>query len=66
MWDGLCNVCRTSVRAGEGVVASDAAGWRGWVILCPEHMRTVSRDLPLPPDASMLPSIHVGDEQYEH
>jgi hypothetical protein len=65
MWDGLCNVCRTSVRAGEGVVASDAAGWRGWVILCPEHMRPGSLDAPAPAEASMLPSIHVGDEQYE-
>jgi hypothetical protein len=63
-WDGHCGVCGVRVRALEGII--DAAGpTGGYRILCAEHMPAGSLDPPKPPDASRLPSIHLGEERYE-
>jgi hypothetical protein len=52
------------VRALEGVVeAIDAPPW--YEILCHEHAPAGALDLPKPSAASKLPSIHLGDEQFE-
>ena len=63
-WDGPCGVCGVQVRAFEGIIdtVGPAGGYR---ILCAEHMPAGSLDPPKPPDASRLPSIHVGEERYE-
>ncbi len=37
----------------------------GYQILCPEHTVEGSLDLPEPPEAAKLPSIHLGEEKYE-
>jgi hypothetical protein len=34
-------------------------------ILCPEHASPGALDAPKPPEASKLPSIHLGDERFE-
>jgi hypothetical protein len=52
------------VRAGEGIVDTLADG-AGYQILCPEHMPPGSLDPEKPPEASRLPSIHLGDERFE-
>ena len=63
-YDGHCSVCHAPVRALAGVVEATAA--RPWYrILCPEHMPAGALDPPTPPQASKLPSIHLGDERYE-
>ncbi len=63
-WDGFCSVCGSLVRALEGIVeASD--GGRGYQILCPEHAPAGSLEQPKPPEASKLPSIHLGEDRYE-
>jgi hypothetical protein len=59
-----CNVCKAKIRALEGIVeACDSPP--GYQILCPEHMHVGVLDPPRPPDASRLPSIHLGDERFE-
>ena len=59
-----CNVCKAKIRALEGIVeACDSPP--GYQILCPEHMPVGVLDPPRPPDASRLPSIHLGDERFE-
>ena len=59
-----CSVCKAKIRALEGIVeACDSL--RGYRILCPEHMPVGVLDPPRPPDASRLPSIHLGDERFE-
>jgi hypothetical protein len=37
----------------------------GYQILCPEHAPERSYDPPKPPEASGLPSIHIGEERFE-
>ena len=66
MWDGVCRVCRVAVRPGEGIVEADPRSWRGWAILCPEHMPSAGAlEAPKPPEASRLRSIHLDEEKYE-
>jgi hypothetical protein len=63
-YDGHCSVCKVRVRALEGVVeATEAPPW--YRILCPEHASPGALDPPKPPEASKLPSIHLGDERFE-
>jgi hypothetical protein len=63
-YDGLCSECHAQVRALEGVIeASDVRPF--YRILCPEHMPIGALDPPKPPQASKLPSIHLGDERFE-
>jgi len=63
-YDGQCSVCRTAVRALEGMVeAWDRPPW--YRILCLKHAPTGTLDPPKPPAASKLPSIHLGDERFE-
>lgn len=63
-YDGRCSLCDVPVRAFEGVIeASD--GWPWYRILCPEHTPTGALDPPAPPEASKLPSIHLGEERFE-
>ena len=63
-YPGPCSVCKTEVRANEGIVeAIDVRPW--YMILCPEHMPVGVLDPPRPSDASKLPSIHTGDERFE-
>jgi hypothetical protein len=57
-WDAYCSVCRKPVRAHEGVVVAGDREER-YRILCPEHAPEGSLDVPKPPEASKLPSIHV-------
>jgi len=64
-WDGYCHVCRVPVREGEGRVITDPDARRGFLILCPEHAPEAALDAPKPPEASKLPSIHVGEEKFE-
>jgi hypothetical protein len=63
-WDGVCGVCGAQVRALEGIVEA-SGGRKGYRILCPEHMPAGGLDAPKPPEASRLPSIHLGEERYE-
>jgi hypothetical protein len=63
-WEGFCGVCRCKVRALEGIV-QDLGPGKGYRLLCPEHVPTGALDPPAPPEASRLPSIYCGDEQYE-
>jgi hypothetical protein len=63
-YDARCSVCRASVRAREGVVESSEE-WPWYRILCPEHMPAGALDPPKPPEASKLPSIHLGEERFE-
>jgi hypothetical protein len=52
------------VRALEGVVEPlEAPPW--YRILCPEHIPAGALDPPQPPEASKLPSIHLGDDRFE-
>jgi hypothetical protein len=53
------------VREGEGRVITDPDARRGFLILCPEHAPEAALDAPKPPEASKLPSIHVGEEKFE-
>jgi hypothetical protein len=64
-WDGYCYECRTHVPAHEGVKVHDPDAPRGYKILCVECAPAVSVERPSPPEASKLPSIHRGEEQYE-
>jgi len=64
-WDGRCHVCRVRVRKGEARVIPDPDARRGFLILCPEHASEAALEAPKPPEASRLPSIHVGEEKYE-
>lgn len=64
IYDGPCSVCGVQVRANEGIVDTRSSGG-GYLILCPEHMFPGSLDPPKPPDASKLPSIHLGEQRYE-
>jgi len=61
MWDGFCGVCRTPVRAGEGLLLFDRDARRRYTIVCVEHAPAGSMRPPAPPEASKLPSIHVDD-----
>jgi hypothetical protein len=63
-WDGPCSVCGSQVRALEGIIDATGPG-EGYRTLCPEHMPAGILDPPKPPDASKLPSIHLGDDRYE-
>lgn len=59
-----CSVCKAKIRALEGMVeACDSPP--GYQILCLEHMPVGALDPPRPPDASRLPSIHLGDARFE-
>ncbi|HEV7943834.1 MAG TPA: hypothetical protein VGP17_13680 [Solirubrobacteraceae bacterium] len=63
-WEGFCGVCRRKVRALEGIV-QDLGPGKGYRLLCAEHVPAGALDPPVPPEASRLPSIYGGDEQYE-
>lgn len=63
-YDGPCGVCGVNVRANEGIVERIATTSR-YHILCAEHAPQGSLDPPKPPQASKLPSIHLGEERYE-
>jgi hypothetical protein len=67
-----CNVCKTKIRALEGIVEAldhppgETPGTLpGYRILCPEHMPTGVLDPPRSLDASKLPSIHLDDRRFE-
>jgi len=63
-YDGHCSVCHAQVRALEGVVEPlDRQPW--YRILCPEHIPAGALDPPKPPEASKLPSIHLGEDRFE-
>jgi hypothetical protein len=68
-YDGHCDVCNARVRANEGMVVyePDSLGQQGraYQILCVEHSPKGSFDVPMPPEASKLPSIHRGEDRYE-
>jgi hypothetical protein len=63
-WDGYCCECGGLVREGEGRVITDPEARRRYRIFCLEHA-PVWIDPPKPPEASRLPSIHLGEEKYE-
>jgi hypothetical protein len=63
-YPGRCDVCKTEIRALEGIVEERDA-WPWYQILCLEHAPAYALDPPRPPDASKLPSIHLGDERFE-
>jgi len=66
---GRCSVCDGPVNANEGTMVYDPdsaqAGRLGYLILCVEHSPIGSFDLPAPPEASKLSSIHRGEDRYE-
>jgi hypothetical protein len=67
---GYCSVCGAAVGANQGITVHDpespyAHRPRGYLILCVEHAGESSFELPAPPEASKLPSIHRGEEKYE-
>jgi hypothetical protein len=57
-------VCGARVRALEGMIDSSDTR-KPYLILCLEHMPAGALDPPSPPEASQLPSIHLGDERFE-
>jgi hypothetical protein len=63
-WPASCGVCGCSVRPGEGIVDTSAAGL-AYRVLCPDDAPGGSLDPPKAPEASTLPSIHIGEERFE-
>jgi hypothetical protein len=63
--DGFCDVCKRSVRAGEGRMMPDTDVRRGYLILCVDHAAEVSFESPRPPEVAKLPSIHQDEQKYE-